>query len=133
MVSLHCDNNISVRLVDEFRGLGYQAACAADLKLESATDAAPMRIAAERGCLIVTHDKDDFIPLHLAWSDWRGAWGLTPHHQGVLVIGGSYSVRRHHEVAAAIDQALKAGWVPFSTIWYFNLANGWKTINASGA
>jgi len=44
--------------------------------------------AAIRGCVFVTHNRDDFVLLQRAWRYWSDLWQVSPPpiHPGILVV-----------------------------------------------
>ena len=85
MVAFYLDANLSAALAWELRRWGYAAMTAAALGYRHAKDYEHMVFAAQRGEVLVTHDRD-FILLHKAWRHWTSVWQVQEHHAGVLII-----------------------------------------------
>ncbi len=65
---------------------GHSAICARELGLESAGDQVQLLTAAQRRCVLVTHNAKDFALLHDAWRLWSATWQVTAIHAGLLII-----------------------------------------------
>ena len=86
MADLYADHNIALPLVRLLRNRHHAVIAARDIGLDHARDDLHLLTAAERGWVLVTHDKADFELLHDAWRRWSQAWQVGRQHAGILVV-----------------------------------------------
>jgi hypothetical protein len=85
LARLYLDANVALGLVDLLIGAGHTAASARDVGLQDAAVYLQMLAAWERGAILVTHNRRDFVEQHEAWHEWPRHWGLRgPDHPGVV-------------------------------------------------
>src|SRR5215510_6348095 len=57
-----------------------------DIGLERAGDHEHFLTAAQRGWILVTHNRQDFFLLHDAWRRWLPVFNVSTVHAGILVL-----------------------------------------------
>ena len=85
MASFYTDHDVSLRVASLLRQLGHTALTARDLGLERAGDDEHLLTAAQRGWILVTHNRQHFCLLHDAWRHWLPVWGVFAIHAGILI------------------------------------------------
>ncbi len=108
MAALFLDNDVSVRLAVLLNSEGHDVTTARQERRRSASDAEQLLRASEQGRILVTHNTNDYVLLHDAWLLWSSAWGIEPHHAGILTIPQSHHVPVDR-MARDIDRLLQSG------------------------
>lgn len=86
MADIYLDSDVSTQFVGVLVSHGHRARSARDEGRESARDPEQLLFAAERGWMIVTHNKKDYRLLHVAWQVWSAAWRTSQRHAGILIL-----------------------------------------------
>jgi hypothetical protein len=86
VAAFYTDHNVSIWVAPELRAKGHRASTVRDLGLESAGDDEHLLVAAQRGWILITHNRQHFILLHNAWSRWTTAWNVSWRHPGILIL-----------------------------------------------
>lgn len=79
--------------------------------------------AAERGWIILTHNRADFL-LHSAWHLRARAWDVEPEHAGIMVLEPVRSPR-HTEIAALIHDVCQRHALA-NTLFAWKRTTGWE-------
>ncbi len=124
MADFYADQNISLDLIALLRGRGHTAITARDLGLERARDDEHLLVAAERGRMLLTYNRDDFELLHDAWRRWSRAWQVTAAHAGIL-IAPHPPHRSVAEAAREIDSLLASGYPLANELYRWRPVGGW--------
>ena len=66
--------------------LGHEATTTDELGFDQASDGRQLLTAAERGWVLVTHNRRDFTVLHDAWRFWTAKWAVRLDHAGLVVV-----------------------------------------------
>lgn len=85
-VSYHFDEDVSLEIARLLQRSGRNVITYADLRMHGAPDYEHLIRAADADRVVVTNNRDDFVLLHGAWFRWSQAWGVAPHHSGILVL-----------------------------------------------
>jgi hypothetical protein len=84
---LYLDHNVPRPVVPFLQVAGHDVLTARDLNATRLTDDAQLLIAAQRGRILVTHNRRDFTLLHQAWVTWPAAMKADEFaHPGILVL-----------------------------------------------
>jgi hypothetical protein len=102
---LYLDEDVSVHLVPELEVLGHEVKSTSGERRFGASDSQQLLLAAERGWVLVTHNRRDFRMLHDAWYLWSRRWGVSPSHAGILVVR-LYTGQPMADVASVISTLL---------------------------
>jgi len=86
MAALFTDENMALALELALRDLGHLMFSTYDEGRAGAPDPHQLLYAAERGWVLITHNRRDFRLLHDAWLLWSRSWGVRPTHAGILVL-----------------------------------------------
>lgn len=124
MARLYLDHDVSLRLALPLREAGHDVITARDAQLVHATDDEHLLAAAQQRCVLLTHNRKDYVLLHDAWRRWPGAWGVTaPAHTGILVLDH----RPERELAAAVGAILtsRAPAPLDGTLYWWRHRAGW--------
>jgi predicted nuclease of predicted toxin-antitoxin system len=81
----YLDENIPIQVVPELLRWGHQAVTVRNLRLLRGGDDEHLLLAAQRGWILVTCNRDDFILLQNAWQRWTRAWQVQEQHAGILI------------------------------------------------
>jgi hypothetical protein len=84
--TFYLDENFPVAVAAQLRRQGFVATTADEESTKGATDPFQLIFAADRGWVLVTHNRSDFRMLHEAWHLWSHRWGVRPQHAGILVV-----------------------------------------------
>jgi hypothetical protein len=126
VADLYLDQNIPRRVALLLVANGRTVHTARQLGLHKASDHQHLLIAAQRGWILVTRDKD-FLLLHRAWQDWALAWGVAPipEHRGILVVSDHWHLQR---LADEVDALLtRLGGAPsVNTLYEWQDPAGWQ-------
>lgn len=98
MAIFYADENISFALNDALRLQGHAVFTTRDERRLGATDGSQLLYAADRGWIVLTHNRADFTMLHDAWHLWTHAWRVKPKHAGIVVLE-QVDPSRHAEIA----------------------------------
>ena len=105
MADLYADHNVARPIVFLLRALGHVVTSTQDMGLARATDDVQLLMAAQRGWIVLTHNRRDFVLLDDAWRRWSGAWGVAPRHPGIVVAPQEWP---HARVAGEVDAFLRS-------------------------
>lgn len=127
MAIFYMDENVSSLLDDALRSYGHAVFATYDEGRAGATDGSQLLYAADRGWIVLTHNRADFILLHDAWHLWAHTWHVAPKHAGIIVLE---PVRhpQYTEIAALIDALYRQHPIE-NTLFDWKPATGW-TRNA---
>ena len=84
MASFYTDHDVALQVALLLRQIGHTAITARDLGLERAGDDEHLLTAAQRGWILVTHNRQHFLLLHDAWRRWLRVFGVSTVHAGIL-------------------------------------------------
>jgi hypothetical protein len=86
VAQLYLDNDVALGLIAILEAAGHSAIATRDVGRSHAPDYQQMVTAWQRGAVLVTHNRDDYIDQVEAWQLWPRAWGVAgPEHPGVIV------------------------------------------------
>ena len=86
MADIYLDEDVDIALAAELQGRGHAAITTIELGNNAAVGGAQLLLAAKRNCILVTHNKRDFVVLHDGWRLWTADWQVGVRHPGILVI-----------------------------------------------
>lgn len=121
MASFYTDENIALETARQLGGLGHVVVRCQDVGRIKAPDDEHLVYAAERGYILITHDRD-FIQLSPMWKRWTRA-GL-PNHPGILVIPDE-SLWLPHLAAYRIDEFMRRNDPRENACYLFNRGGSW--------
>ena len=81
-------------------------------------------MAAERGRMLLTYNRDDFERRHASWRRWSRAWQVTAAHAGIL-IAPHPPHRSVAEAAREIDSLLASGYPLANELYRWRPVGGW--------
>lgn len=122
MARFYTDNDVPVALADRLRAEGHDATATRDMHLQRADDDAQLSLAAQRGWILVTHNRKDFRLLHDAWRRWGRDWGVTPRHPGILIV----PQRSAEELIALVRDFLTLALPLENELYEWSPAAGWS-------
>ena len=84
----YLDEDISSELAWLLRDAGHDVLTTSESRLRANPDSDQLLRAWAEQRILVTHNRGDFVLLHLAWSSWPYAWAhpQTPLHAGIAII-----------------------------------------------
>jgi predicted nuclease of predicted toxin-antitoxin system len=85
VASFYTDHDVALQVALLLRQIGHTAITARDLGLERAGDDEHLLTAAQRGWILVTHNRQHFLLLHDAWRRWLRVFGVSTVHAGILI------------------------------------------------
>ena len=130
MARFYIDENVVLQVAFSLRRLGHDVSRPRLLQLSSAPDPAHVLAAFADGRIVISHNRRDFLLLHLAWTGWRRAWGLAPAHPGVIVTTPIKYIEAEAAVQA-LHEPFSQGCSPAGAIWLFDhTRQAWDTIGA---
>lgn len=75
--SVFVDEDVDVLVVDLLRGQGFIALTVRDAGRPGRSDAEQLAFAAEQGMALLTHDRDDYVALHVQYlTEGKHHWGI---------------------------------------------------------
>jgi len=86
VASLYLDHNVRRETANRLRAEGHDVLRTRELRAERANDDEQLLIAAERGRILLSHNRKGFELLHDAWQRWSAVWGVVAVPAGILVI-----------------------------------------------
>ena len=86
MASFFLDEDVSANLADLLRSYGHTVTDVHDERREGIPDPRQLLFASDRGLIVVTHNRRDFLLLHDAWLTWTHEWRMVHRHSGILVV-----------------------------------------------
>jgi hypothetical protein len=126
MAAFYTDENVTLKLAGFLRQRGHACATTHEERRLSAPDPHQLLYAANRGWMLITHNRRDFALLHDAWLLWSNDWGVAPQHAGILNLepldDADEMARVVHELVSLPGVALanrlfdwkpETGWRPF--------------------
>jgi Domain of unknown function (DUF5615) len=84
MAASYVDESMALRLEGLLRSRGHLVSSTYGEGRLGAPDPHQLLFAAQRGWVLVTHNRRDYRLLHHAWHHWSYAWGTTQRHARVL-------------------------------------------------
>ena len=87
MTALYLDEDVPIALGGLLSARGHIIFTTRTESRLGSNDPDQRFFAANRGLVIVTHNRDDFGLLHQAWLVWTQQWGLQRPHAGIIVLG----------------------------------------------
>lgn len=94
VADIYSDENVSFDVVGGLRGRGHGVFTALDLGLGRADDDIHLLSAVQRGLVLLTCNRKDFVLLHGAWRRWSAAWRVAADHAGVIILPQIWPVGR---------------------------------------
>lgn len=122
MAVFYVDENISFALNDALRTYGHVIFTTRDERRLGATDGSQLLYAADRGWIVLTYNRADFVLLHNAWHLWAYAWHVEPRHADIIVLE-QLRPPRHAEQDALINDLCQQRST--NTLFDWKLATGW--------
>jgi hypothetical protein len=107
------------------RILGHGATTTHDIGQERAPDPNQLLTSTRNNWILVTHNRNDFRLLHVAWAVWSQAWNIQAWHAGILLMPHGDPLRTARSLAEfaeshptpitnqLYDYRPNAGWVPY--------------------
>src|SRR5262245_52605686 len=86
MAIFYADENVSSLLNDLLRSHGHVVYATYDEGRSTATDGSQLLYAADRGWIVLTRNRADFMMLHDAWHLWSRSWNVRSEHAGIIVL-----------------------------------------------
>ena len=86
MASFYTDHDVALQVAVLLRAHGHMALTARAIGLERAGDHEHLLTAAQRGWILVTHNRQDFFLLHDAWRRWLQVLNVSVVHAGILIL-----------------------------------------------
>jgi hypothetical protein len=120
----YADENVSSLLNDALRLYGHAIFATHDEGRSGATDGSQLLYAAERGWIILTHNRADFIMRHDAWHLWARAWDIRPEHAGIGILE-PVEPSRYADIAALIHDVCQRNELT-NTLLAWRGATGWE-------
>ena len=129
MEDLLLDENVSERLAEELRRLGYDVATTAALGRKGATDVSQLSFAARMRRVLITYDTGHYEMLHEAWRMWSVDWSVADraHHAGILLLPDP-GVLPTIEAARVIGELLARACALGNRLFVWEVASGWHEI-----
>jgi len=130
LAAFYIDNDISRRLAELLAMQGHDAISARDLGLQSASDGQQLLVAAQRGRIFVTNNREDYMLLHDAWLRWTEAWHVPERHSGIMVVpqGRWYGIDwTPEEIAPELTSFVLAG-IEVAGLLLRRGAHGWQRL-----
>jgi hypothetical protein len=118
----YLDHNVKLNIASLLRAWGHDATAVREMGQPRAGDEEHLLLAAQRGWILVTHNRDDFRMLHRAWQLWSQAWGTTRSHAGILICPQTRSSER------TVDELVRLasrGSPGANELWMWRSARGW--------
>ena len=81
--ALYLDHNISNELLRLLTHAGHRVYSARTLRMSAANDLEHLLAATDRGAVLITHDKKDFLLLHRTWLALARRWSAVETHPGI--------------------------------------------------
>jgi Domain of unknown function (DUF5615) len=125
VAEFYFDHNISVEIAELLRLSGHVAVTADELGLSRATDDVHLLVAADRGAILVTHNRKDFELLHDAWRRWSAAWGVAPVHGGILILA-QLNPTWVPRMAQAIASFIESNPALATALYTWHPVRGWQ-------
>lgn len=123
MATFYTDENVSSQLNDALHALGHTIFATFDEGRSGATDSNQLLYAAERGWIILTHNRADFILLQDAWHLWARAWHVEPKHTGIVVVEPTHA-SHYPEMAVLINDIQQQNMLT-NTLFAWKRTTGW--------
>jgi hypothetical protein len=120
----YADENISFALNDALRSYGHVVFTTRDERRLGASDGSQLLYAADRGWIILTHNRADFTMLHDAWHLWAHAWRVDPKHAGIIILE-QVEPARHAEVATLTHELCQQTLL-LNTLFDWKPTTGWR-------
>ena len=86
MASFYTDHDVALQVAVLLREHGHTALTARVIGLERAGDHEHLLTTAQRGWILVTHNRQDFFLLHDAWRHWFQVLNVSVVHAGILIL-----------------------------------------------
>jgi hypothetical protein len=122
MVDVYVDSDVSTHHAGILIAHGHSARTARDEDRESARDPEQLLLAAQRGWVLITHNKKDFRLLHDAWQDWSVAWRVARNHSGIFILEQVPVT----VFAPAVLALLDSGAQFTNRLYEWSRAHGWR-------
>lgn len=123
MADVYLDSDVGVELARALSDHGHTARLAATEGMRDAGDPAQLLHAAERGWVLISHNKKDFRDLHDAWLRWAGAWGALRNHAGILILEQVYPIA---SIAPGLSQFLHDHQSLQNQLYEWTQGGGWR-------
>ncbi|HUZ02136.1 MAG TPA: DUF5615 family PIN-like protein [Thermomicrobiaceae bacterium] len=126
MALLYADECINRRIVKALARLGYDVLRVIDDLPAGTADPRILLQATRLGRAVITHDHDDYLALHQAWTLSPFSWDvLFPPHPGILVIPHRVALHDPDDAAERIDWLLRSGRPTANRFWELVSGTGW--------
>jgi hypothetical protein len=87
MSDVYIDADVTIAIIAALQSLGHSVRHARrDPQMAEAPDGKQLWLAANRGDVLVTHNRTDFRLLHDAWRRWSTGWGVKAPRGGILIV-----------------------------------------------
>lgn len=107
MVKFYTDEDVSSWLVQLLRDSNarYDVVTTKSLNNLGNSDADQVLTATQQHRVLVTHNQDDFLLLHLAWHRWSRQWNVQPlpSHAGIVAVP-QRRLYPYEQLVSALDQ-----------------------------
>jgi hypothetical protein len=124
MAIIYADENVSSLLSDLLRSYGHVVYATYDEGRSTATDGSELLYAADRGWIVLTHNRADFLMLHDAWHLWSHSWNVRPEHAGIIVLEPVQSPLQA-EIATLVHEICEQNALT-NMIFVWKRATGWE-------
>lgn len=121
MAVIYLDNDVAVLTATLLQTRGHTTWTARDKALRAAGDEVQLLTAAQQQWVLLTHNRKDFVLLHNAWHAWSTAWGVAPHHSGILIVPQWHAA----QIAQQVDTFLVFGVPLVNTLYEWRAGRGW--------
>jgi hypothetical protein len=130
MASFYFDENMSLLLEMLLRVRGHLVSSTYGEGRLGSPDPHQLLFAADRGWILVTHNRRDLRLLHDAWHLWSHAWGTSRRHAGILVLD-QVPGQPVEELAALIHALVHDPDVLLpNSLYDWRQATGWRRFPA---
>jgi hypothetical protein len=86
MASVYCDEDVNPKVAILLSQAGHSVRTTIDERRTGAWDPDQLAFAADRGSILITHNRRDFRTLHDAWMQWSPRWQERQPHSGILIL-----------------------------------------------
>ena len=123
------DENVSERLAETLRGVGYDVATTAELGRKGATDVSQLSFAARSRRVLVSYNVRHFEMLHEAWRTRSADWNVVgrARHAGILLVPDP-GVLSNASTTHVIHQLLSGSAEIENRLFAWDVQLGWQEI-----
>lgn len=122
------DADVNPDLAFLLRPNGHDVLLTNEASRHNATDDEQLLLATDLGCILITHDKTDYLLLVRLWRRLAERWGVSPEpHASILVLPQS-KVVPYQRSASEVDMILASRDDLSGRILRFDTRWGWEEI-----